>query len=58
MLLINFIAFITQPFFILTLLNGEIMSPLAIANFSIWYQLPAVAPIIHLFDITFTNDWW
>jgi len=52
------ITFITQSFFILTLLNGEIVSPLAIANFTIWYQLPAVAPIIHLFDITLAKDWW
>lgn len=56
MLVINFITFITQSFFILTLLNGQIMSPLAIANFAIWYQLPAVAPIIHLFDIIFAKD--
>lgn len=34
------------------------MSSLAMSNFSIWYQLPAVAPIIHLFDITFAKDWW
>jgi hypothetical protein len=52
------ITFITQSFFILTLLKGDIMSPLAIYNFVIWYQLPAVAPIIHLFDLTFAKDWW